>query len=147
MFACLFGCLVFFNCFVFVLCVRSFVCLFFVSFCFCFVCLKNVDVHYYLKQSTLHIGQRGKHTFHNYQLLSPSFTKCQAVKPINATFNPNLPAPVNFVPFGTMRYSPFDINLISTTCILFIYLLIYLHIWLKTAKSITKVRHYINKIL
>ena len=29
--------------------------------------------------------------------------------------NPNLPDPVNFVPFGTMRYSPFDINLISIT--------------------------------
>ena len=37
-------------------------------------------------------------------------------------FNPNLPGPVNFVPFGTMRYSPFDINLISITCILFVYL-------------------------
>ena len=36
--------------------------------------------------------------------------------------NPNLPDPVNFVPFGTMRYSPFDINLISITCILFVYL-------------------------
>ena len=38
------------------------------------------------------------------------------------SFNPNLPDPVNFVPFGTMRYSPFDINLISITCILFVYL-------------------------
>ena len=37
-------------------------------------------------------------------------------------FNPNSPDPVNFVPFGTMRYSPFDINLISITCILFVYL-------------------------
>ena len=36
--------------------------------------------------------------------------------------NPNLPDPVNFVPFGTMRYSPFDINLIGITCILFVYL-------------------------
>ena len=36
--------------------------------------------------------------------------------------NPNLPDPLNFVPFGTMRYSPFDINLISITCILFVYL-------------------------
>ena len=36
--------------------------------------------------------------------------------------NPNLPDPVNFVPFGTMRYSPFDINLISITCMLFVYL-------------------------
>ena len=38
------------------------------------------------------------------------------------TVNPNLPAPVNFVPFGTMTYSPFDINLMSMTCIKFIYL-------------------------
>ena len=30
-------------------------------------------------------------------------------------FDPNLPDPLNFVPFGTMRYSPFDINLISIT--------------------------------
>ena len=37
-------------------------------------------------------------------------------------FNSNLPDPMNFVPFGTMRYSPFDINLISITCILFVYL-------------------------
>ena len=29
--------------------------------------------------------------------------------------NPNLPDPVNFVPFGTMTYSPFDINLMSIT--------------------------------
>ena len=37
--------------------------------------------------------------------------------------NPNLPPPpVNFVPFGTMRYSPFDINLTSITCIKFVYL-------------------------
>ena len=36
--------------------------------------------------------------------------------------NPNLPDPLNFVPFGTMRYSPFDISLISITCILFVYL-------------------------
>ena len=36
--------------------------------------------------------------------------------------NPNLPAPVNFVPFGTMTYSPFDINLMSMTCIKFVYL-------------------------
>ena len=35
---------------------------------------------------------------------------------------PNLPDPLNFVPFGTMRYSPFDINLTSLTCILFVYL-------------------------
>ena len=25
-------------------------------------------------------------------------------------FNPNLPDPMNFVPFGTMRYSPFAIR-------------------------------------
>ena len=37
-------------------------------------------------------------------------------------FNPNLPAPVNFVPFRTMTYSPFDINLMSMTCIKFVYL-------------------------
>ena len=30
-------------------------------------------------------------------------------------FNPNLPNPVNFVPFGTMRYTIFDINLMSIT--------------------------------
>ena len=36
--------------------------------------------------------------------------------------DPNLPDPVNFVPFGMMRYSPFNINLISITCILFVYL-------------------------
>ena len=36
--------------------------------------------------------------------------------------NPNLPDPVNFVPFGTMTYSPFDINLMSITCIKFVYL-------------------------
>ena len=29
-----------------------------------------------------------------------------------SNFNPNLPDPVNFVPFETMRYSLFDINLI-----------------------------------
>ena len=30
-----------------------------------------------------------------------------------SVLNPNLPDPVNFVPFGTMRYSIFDINLMS----------------------------------
>ena len=34
--------------------------------------------------------------------------------------NPNLPAPLNFVPFGTLTYSPFVINLMSITCIKFI---------------------------
>ena len=37
-------------------------------------------------------------------------------------FNPNLPDPVNFVPFGMMTYSPFDINLMSITCIKIVYL-------------------------
>ena len=32
-------------------------------------------------------------------------------------FNPNLSGPVNFVPYGTMRCSIFDINLMSITCI------------------------------
>ena len=45
--------------------------------------------------------------------------------------NPNLPEPVNFVPFGTMKYSPFDINLISITCIKFVYL----HFWLFLNKA------------
>ena len=46
-----------------------------------------------------------------------------AVKPTCIDrINPNLPDPVNFVPFGTMRYSPFDINLISIICILFVFL-------------------------
>ena len=31
--------------------------------------------------------------------------------------NPNLPNPMNFIPFGMMRYSSFDINLMSITCI------------------------------
>ena len=29
------------------------------------------------------------------------------------SLNPNLPVPMNFVPFGTMRYSLFDVNLMS----------------------------------
>ena len=46
---------------------------------------------------------------------------------VNYTFsegsiNPNLPAPVNFVPFGTRTYSLFDINLMSITFIKFVYL-------------------------
>ena len=41
---------------------------------------------------------------------------------LNVSFNPNLPDPVNFVPFGMMTYSPFDINLMSITCIKFVYL-------------------------
>ena len=49
--------------------------------------------------------------------LKKKYTKIGA-----GSFNPNLPDPVNFVPFGTMRYSPFDINFISITCILFVYL-------------------------
>ena len=40
----------------------------------------------------------------------------------NVTFSPNLPDPANFVPFGTMRNSLFDINLISITYIKFVYL-------------------------
>ena len=51
----------------------------------------------------------------------------------NDFFNPNVPAPVNFVPFGTMRYSPFDVNLISITCILFVYL--YFCLFLNKAKT------------
>ena len=35
----------------------------------------------------------------------------------NKIFNPNLPDPVNFVPFGMMRCSIFDINLMGLTCI------------------------------
>ena len=31
--------------------------------------------------------------------------------------NPNLSNPVNFIPFGTMRYSIFDINIMSLICI------------------------------
>ena len=34
------------------------------------------------------------------------------------------PTPWISFPFGTMRYSPFDINLISITCILFVYICI-----------------------
>ena len=34
---------------------------------------------------------------------------------------PNLPDPVNFVPFGTIRYSISDINLMRITCIKFVY--------------------------
>ena len=58
-----------------------------------------------------------------------NFASCELLRVIPelsthslVSFNPNLPYPLNFVPFGTMRYSPFDINLISTTCILFVYL-------------------------
>ena len=41
---------------------------------------------------------------------------------LNCHLNPNLPDPVNFVPFGTMTYSPFDINLMNITWIKFVYL-------------------------
>ena len=67
------------------------------------------------------------------QLRSQNFkTALQALLP--QLINPNLPDPVNFVPFGTMRYSPFDINLISITCILFVYLYFCLFL--------IKLRHY-----
>ena len=38
---------------------------------------------------------------------------------INSVYkiNPNLLDPVDFVPFGKIKYSIFDINLINTTCI------------------------------
>ena len=48
-------------------------------------------------------------------------------------FNPNLPGPVNFVPFGTMRNSRFDINLISITYIKFVYL--YFSLFLNKAQT------------
>ena len=51
----------------------------------------------------------------------PFSTTCYNILTI-FNVNPNLPAPVNFVPFGTMTYSPFDINLMSITCIKFVYL-------------------------
>ena len=45
-----------------------------------------------------------------------------AMASLRLSINPNLRAPANFVPFGTMRNSLFDINLISITYIKFVYL-------------------------
>ena len=47
--------------------------------------------------------------------------------------NPNLPGPANFVPFGTMRNSLFDINLISIPYIKFAY--IYFSLFLNEAQT------------
>ena len=47
--------------------------------------------------------------------------------------NPNLPGPVNFVPFGTMRNSLFDNNLISITYLEFVY--IYFSLFLNKAQT------------
>ena len=45
---------------------------------------------------------------------------CTSPPPITCfckqSLNPNLPDPMNFVPFATMRYSIFDVNLMSLTC-------------------------------
>ena len=50
-----------------------------------------------------------------------------------APFNPNLSGPANFVPFGTMRKSLFDINLINITYIKFVY--IYFSLFLNKAQT------------
>ena len=39
---------------------------------------------------------------------------------LRAGFSPNLPDLMNFVPFDTMRYSVFDINLMRLTFIKFV---------------------------
>ena len=59
-----------------------------------------------------------------YSMSQLSQSTVMFVVNLKKSFNPNLPAPVNFVPFRTMRYSPFVINLTSITCILFVFLFV-----------------------
>ena len=45
----------------------------------------------------------------------PFFNENSILKQLSETLNLNLPDPMNFIPFGTMTYSLFDINLMSIT--------------------------------
>ena len=73
-----------------------------------------------------------------YASVVKSNDSCSTMQPTLVTMlmnllNPNLPGPVNFVPFGTMRNSLFDINLISITYIKFVY--IYFSLFLNKAQT------------
>ena len=73
---------------------------------------KKVSLHIrankYVDSLLQHYPRCRSHYFLNFFVKKTSGKK-------KGQINPNLPEPVNFVPFGPMRYSVFDINFMSLT--------------------------------